>query len=176
MSREDRLEDRAERLRRDFDASFARPLEVRERTVTEFLVIRLAGSTWAIARSEVSAVYADLTITHVPGAPPELLGVALQRDRAFPVYDLGTLLGRPTEHPRWVALAAVPVPVAFAFDGLDDHVACAQADITTTATGGLAHVERLVRLGAATLPIASLTSVVAMLLARGVASSKKESI
>lgn len=160
------MDRRADRLRADFDAMFARAPIAEDVGAVEILVVRIADTRWALARNDIAAVYAHVTITRVPGPTPELLGVAQRRNRVFPVYDLGALLGQPGRHAAWVALAAAAIPIAFSFDGIDDHVECASTAFSAASGNALAHVERTVQIGDAPIPIISIASVIGALTAR----------
>ena len=63
-------------------------------------VDRLAArERFALSAAQVLEVTGDLTIRNVPGAEPPLLGLVAWRDRAVPVFDLGSGFSRG-ESPR----------------------------------------------------------------------------
>jgi purine-binding chemotaxis protein CheW len=120
MSNASRIAERAAQLRRDFDRAFAEPIRFDETLKEDFLAIRAGGRPFAIRLSEISGLFADKTITPVPGGHPALRGIAGFRGTMLPAYDLQILLGLPgAQSPRWLMIAkAQPVALAFeAFDG-----------------------------------------------------------
>jgi chemotaxis signal transduction protein len=114
--------ERAAELRRDFDRSFAEPPRARRPPSVDLLAIRLGGEPFALRLSTVAGVFASKKLTPLPGASPDLLGIAGFRGSVVPVYDLAMLLGYPaSDRPRWLVLAAAQ-PVALAFEGLDGYL------------------------------------------------------
>ncbi|HUG26322.1 chemotaxis protein CheW [Piscinibacter sp.] len=114
--------DRATELRRDFDRSFAEPPRARRPPSIDLLAIRLGGDPHALRLSAISGVFASKKLTPLPGASPDLLGIAGFRGSVVPVYDLRMLLGYPaSDRPRWLVVAAAQ-PVALAFEGLDGYL------------------------------------------------------
>jgi len=114
--------DRAAELRRDFDRSFAEPPRAQRPLSVDLLAIRLGGDPFAVRLSAVSGVFASKKLTPLPGASPDLLGIAGFRGSVVPVYDLRMLLGYPaTDRPRWLVVAAAQ-PVALAFEALDGYL------------------------------------------------------
>ena len=121
-SGEVQIGEQAAELRRDFDRSFAEPPRARRPPSVDLLAIRLAGDPFMLRLSAVSGVFASKKLTPLPGASPELLGIAGFRGSVVPVYDLSMLLGYPaSDKPRWLVLAAAQ-PVALAFEGLDGYL------------------------------------------------------
>jgi purine-binding chemotaxis protein CheW len=59
------------------------------------MVFELADGRFGIRSSEVREVLRAVTISPLPGAPPELEGVINVRGRVLPVVDLRALLGLP---------------------------------------------------------------------------------
>jgi purine-binding chemotaxis protein CheW len=116
--------DRAAELRRDFDRSFQLPVLLADGTDEAFLAIRVLGDPYAMRVTEVSGVFVDRPVTPLPGPLPELLGIAGFRGALTPVYCLGRLLGYETPAParRWLVTIAGTRALAFAFQGLDEHV------------------------------------------------------
>lgn len=108
--------DRAAELRAAFDRSFAAPLRIDATITQDLLAIRVGAEPYAIRLSQVSGLFADKTITRVPGGVAALLGIAGFRGAIVPVYSLRTLLGHAgAQSPRWLVTAAV-APVAFAVE------------------------------------------------------------
>ena len=114
---------RIERLRGDFDRSFAEPARSHDVEHVELLAIRAGGRPYAIRLSQTSGLHPDRPVTVLPGPLPALLGLAGFAGTAVPVYDLAALLGHPvSERPRWLVLATGRPPLGLAFHELDGHV------------------------------------------------------
>lgn len=115
-------------LRQAFDRSFVEPPRPALAEFEDLLAVRIGTDPYAVRLAATAGLVADRPVTRLPGAPPELLGVAGLRGAVVPVYDLGTLLGRPRAAtasdaaPRWLVLVAGSPPVAVAFDRLDGHL------------------------------------------------------
>ncbi len=129
------LSQRPAELRREFDAGFAVPARVDERSRVELLLVRVGPDQHAIRLSEIRGLHSDRLITPVPGPLPELLGLVSLRGVIVPVYDLRLLLGYSTGMtPRWLVLA-MPGPVGLAFEHLEGHAVVAPRDIVTESNG-----------------------------------------
>ena len=75
-----------------------------------------AREPYAVRLSEISGLFADKTITRVPGGAAALLGIAGFRGAIVPVYGLRALLGHSgAQSPRWLVIATA-APVALAFE------------------------------------------------------------
>jgi len=63
-------------------------------------------------------------IVPVPGAAPELLGLAGIRGGVVPVFSLASILGEPSssDQDRWMLLCGTPEPIAIAFSQFDGHL------------------------------------------------------
>lgn len=121
---------RRDRLREDFDRSFAEPARSHDEEHLELLTIRAGGRPYAIRLSQTSGVHPDRPVTPLPGPQPALLGLAGFAGAVLPVYDLAALLGHPVaEVPRWLVLAAGTPPLGLAFHSLDGHVQAVTGDI-----------------------------------------------
>ena len=88
------------------------------------LAILVAGEPYAIRLRDISGLLTTRKIVAVPGATPDLLGLAGVRGDLVPVFDLGALLGRPalTEPPRWLALCGADERIALAFAEFAGHL------------------------------------------------------
>lgn len=142
-----RVTGHASAMRRAFDASFALPPRAAEVERIQLLLVRLGPDPHAIRLREISGLFVDRRVGHVPGPLPELLGVASLRGAIVPVYDLRVLLGYPAgPPPRWLVVAS-PGPVALAFDHLDGHAVVSPDDIVAEPEGepGRRHARELVR-------------------------------
>jgi chemotaxis signal transduction protein len=114
---------RIDRLREDFDTSFAQPVRRHDGEQVELLAIRAGGSPYALRLSQTQGLHQDRPITSLPSPQPALLGLAGFAGTVVPVYDLAALLGHPVAgRPRWLVLTAGAPPLAFAFHDLDGHL------------------------------------------------------
>ena len=114
---------KVDRLRADFDRSFAQPVRSHDAEYVELLAVRSGGRPYAIRLSQTSGLHPDRPVTPLPGPLPALLGLAGFAGTVVPVYDLAALLGHPvTQRPRWLVLATGSPPLGFAFHALDGHV------------------------------------------------------
>jgi len=114
---------RIERLRQDFDRSFAEPVRRHDEEHVELLALRAGGRPYALRLAQTAGLHPDRPVTPLPGPLPALLGLAGFAGTVVPVYDLAALLGHPDgENPRWLVLASGSPPLGLAFHGLDGHV------------------------------------------------------
>jgi len=155
----------AARLRADFDRSFAEAPAVRAEAPVGLLAVRVGDAPYAVRLADVAALHRDVRVSpFVAGVTTALLGLAVFRGAAVPVYDLGELFGviaRPA--PRWVVLVRAPSLVALAFDRFEAHAVVDAGAVLAAAPG--ARAGALVR-GAAVLdgasrPLVDVASVVA---------------
>ncbi|MGH7284332.1 MAG: chemotaxis protein CheW [Polyangiaceae bacterium] len=153
------LRSRAEALRLDFDAGFARaapPLPAHE----DFLAARIGDGAYAIRLSEIAGVHRDRKITRVRSRASHLLGVAAFRGTTAPIYDLREILGYSVSSPpRWLVLAQSSSPVGFAFDALEGHVRIAvDSGALEIDRAGNRFVQGVVRTGGRSLSVLRLAS------------------
>jgi purine-binding chemotaxis protein CheW len=152
----------AERLRRQFDASFAAPPAAAAASLDDLLLINVGPQRYALRLTEIRALHADLKIVSVPGPRAELLGVVGLRGAMVPIYDLALLLRQARAlHPRWIALAQGADVVGFAFDAFESHLrvpasALAQGDGESKQGS---HRHGAVHVLGAVVPIIHLTSI-----------------
>jgi purine-binding chemotaxis protein CheW len=150
---------RIERLRSDFDRSFAEPARSHDVEHVELLAIRAGGRPYAIRLSQTSGLHPDRPVTLLPGPLPALLGLAGFAGTAVPIYDLAALLGHPvTEQPRWLVLATGRPLLGLAFHELDGHVRMDAAAIVGEDDGGQGPVRGMVTLPGGTRPIVDVPS------------------
>jgi chemotaxis signal transduction protein len=110
---------RAVDMRRAFDRTFAEPIQFDDILQENFLGIRAGGQACALRLSEISGLFADKKVTHVPGGHPALRGIAAFRGAIVPVYDLQALLGvAGVQTSRWLVIAKAS-PIALAFDAFE---------------------------------------------------------
>jgi len=124
--------DRARQLRDDFDAGFAVPPEPGHRGETDLLLVRAGNEPYAMSRTEVTGIHADVRIVAVPSSAPELLGLAAIRSVVVPVYALDRLVGAASSSgssvPRWLVTID---HVAIAFDRFEGYRRVALAKSTS---------------------------------------------
>jgi purine-binding chemotaxis protein CheW len=126
---------RAADMRKAFDRAFAEPPPPEAEAAADYLGIRIGGIAYAVALSEIGAVFADKKIAPLPSGASELLGVAGVRGDIVPVFSLGALIGQGggDEKPRWLVLAGGG-RAGFAFDVLDGHLRIPIAQIAAVAS------------------------------------------
>ena len=83
----------AERLRADFDGSFAEPLREASAGARDFVLVAAGGAPWALALKGLGGIEHGRVLVPLPSSRAALLGVAGVRNAAVPVFDLAALLG-----------------------------------------------------------------------------------
>ena len=146
---------RIDRLRADFDRSFAEPARSHDVEHVELLAVGAGGRPYALRLSQTAGLHPDRPVTPLPGPLPALLGLAVFAGTVVPVYDLAALLGHPAAtRPRWLVLATGTPPLALAFHELDGHVRVdADAIVGETAGDGQDFLRGMVALTGGTRPI-----------------------
>jgi purine-binding chemotaxis protein CheW len=163
--------DAARALRAAFDAAFAAPPVAAAAAGDAFLALQVGATAYAVRVAEVSGLDRHRRVVPVPAASGGLLGLMGRAGKLVPVYDLATVLGRPSpplvEDP-WLVLCGVAEPVAFAcavvagFRRADGGATEAEA----AATGAREHVSGALRLDGRVAHVLSLPSIVAALYRR----------
>lgn len=126
-------------LRSAFDRAFAAPLQPDRAAGADLIAIRIGGEPFALHLGEVAGLFADRTITRVPGGVAALIGIAGFRGTLVPVYSLRTLLAiSATAPPRWLIVAASS-PVALAFEAFEGHLRASADAIVPRRTPGQMH-------------------------------------
>jgi len=175
MSDDARVQLRAEALRREFDAAFARVAGRQDAPVEELLMIRVSGDPYALRLAECAGLFVDRRITPLPTAVPELLGLAGFRATLVPVYDLRTLLGYTRgETPRWMVSAKGGTVVALGFDAFEAHERVDRASLVADDAPAQRHAPRLVRLPGGARPLLSVPSLLEAIEARARSDRSKE--
>jgi purine-binding chemotaxis protein CheW len=92
-------------------------------STSEYVVVRLGGSRYALPMESVAEVGRPPSLTRVPGVPTWLAGVANWRGRVLAVLDLRPLLsnaGEPMDRrARLVVLHRNAVPVGLLTEGVE---------------------------------------------------------
>lgn len=153
-----------EALRREFDATFARPLREAGEDIHELLAIRVADKPYALRIAELGGVSAHHRVTRVPSAQAALRGLVGLRGALVPVFDLALLLGEPVanETPRWLALSRGDQPLALAFATVEGHLPVVTSELMA-GDGGRELVEQVIRGPTGLRPVVSLGKVVSLL-------------
>ena len=160
-------------LRKAFDRVFAEPPPPEAEAAADYLGIRIGGAPYAVALSEIGAVFADRKIAPLPSSAGELLGVAGVRGDIVPIFSLGALLGQGgDDKPRWLVLAR-GARAGFAFDALDGHLRIPLAAIAP-AVSSRGFVEANAVIGKQARPIVSVAALMEHLEHRAGQSAAKE--
>ena len=174
MSDDARLS-RAETMRREFDAVFARAASRDDAPREGLLAIRVAGDAYALRLAECAGLFAARKVTPLPTTVPELLGLAGFRATLVPVYDLRALLGYPRgETPRWMVSTAGSAVVALAFDAFEAHLQVESALLVADDAPAQPHAPQLARLPGGARPLLSVPSLLAAIEARTRSDRSKE--
>jgi hypothetical protein len=110
---------RVEEMREEFDRGFAEPPPAPAGRTEEFLEVEVGRDPYALRLAELSGVQRAPRLTALPGAPPEVLGLAAVRGLVVPVFDLAALLGygRGEAQPPAIALCRGEPPIGLAQAG-----------------------------------------------------------
>lgn len=167
MADQHALQSRLVELRQSFDRAFAEPhAEGRVEARLELLAIRIGRDPYALRLSQIAAIEADRTITHVPSDHPELLGIAGLRGAVVAVFDLAGLLGAPRPDVlRWLVLAK-GAPVALAFSAFDGQLTVPLDALAATEASHAGRVHEVARGGGISLPVVDIPALLAGLDAR----------
>lgn len=118
------LEDRAVRLRDEFDERFATPAASTREEFVDFLLVQVAAHRFALRLSQIAGLTRSLPVVSVPSGRTELLGLSSIRGTILSVYSMAKMLGLAEAPPStsWLALSGNPDPIAVAFHELDGFV------------------------------------------------------
>ena len=158
----------ADALEREFDATFARPLEERATDLVDLLSIRVAGQPYALRVADIAGIAAGRRITRVPSPDPAFSGLVGIRGAVFAVHDLAALLGLParTNDARWVALAAGDAEIALAFDEVEGHLRLPPSALGTNDGSPTSFCEQALHADGELRPIIGVTRIVNVVLER----------
>ena len=81
----------AERMRAEFDRSFAEPARQNAADARDFVLIAAGGTHWALALEGLSGIEHGRPIVPVPSSRDALLGIIGVSSTAIPVFDFATL-------------------------------------------------------------------------------------
>lgn len=145
------LTGRLEELRREFDASFARPWTGDRWEPNSILCFTAEGSPFAVPLAGLERLAKAGEVAPVPSRSPALLGLTVVQARLMPVYSLARLIHMPpaAAPPAWLAVLRGPLPAALAVDALTGYTdsssvtAAAQGSAPPFVTGSVAHQGRL---------------------------------
>ena len=124
MSNVSTLYDTAADLQGAFDRSCTLPPNSGGIEQTEnLLLIRMAGDRYALRVRQIDGLASNRAIVPLPGAVPEMLGVAGISSGLVSVYSLAALLGYPPEpnEDRWLALCGKENRIGLAFSELEGY-------------------------------------------------------
>jgi purine-binding chemotaxis protein CheW len=167
---------RAVELREDFDRAFADPIRLDASANVALLAIRVGEQPMALRLSEIAGLFADKTVTCVPGSHPAMRGIAGFRGNILPVYDLHALLGLPiAQAPRWLVITA-GAPVALAFEAFSGQLRVPEAAVLpqTGQRGAADHAREFVRTPDFAGPILHLPSVLASIRSFNASTTPKQ--
>jgi purine-binding chemotaxis protein CheW len=129
-----RTSDRAARLRRDFDATFAAPPRPHREAGRRFLLVTVAGVPCAVPMDESASVHRSPVISPLPARLPAFRGVATMAGAVVPVYDLAARLGfTGATTGDWLIASAGRHRVALLVDGVEGY---AEADASASDAAG----------------------------------------
>jgi purine-binding chemotaxis protein CheW len=147
-------------LRDAFDRTFVQAPTPPAPDPERFLCLGVGAGSYVVRLAEVTGVVAGRKVTRLPGAVPELLGIAGLRGTILPVFDLAMLLGLTPDAPRWLITASAG-PVALAFDRFEGYLEVrGGAQAVGSAPANLRHVREVVRVADGPRPLISLASVI----------------
>lgn len=152
----------AERLRADFDRSFAAPPVAAASSAQRFIAIRVGGDPYAVALAQVAEIHSGRRVAKLPVDAPDLLGVANVRGVPTPIYDLAVCLGyAPGGQHGATLLVRGPAPLGLAFDAVEVHLAVDDGALVTARAVDPSHphVHGMLCLGDAPRPLVNLQSV-----------------
>jgi chemotaxis signal transduction protein len=162
---------RVEEMREEFDRGFAEPPPAPAGRTEEFLEVEVGRDPYALRLAELSGVQRAPRLTALPGAPPEVLGLAAVRGLVVPVFDLAALLGygRGEAQPPAIALCRGEPPIGLALGAVRRHLRVPAAAVQAGGPGKAerVHVEAFVRTAETVRPVIGIRSVLEAIRAPG---------
>ncbi len=110
-------------VRHTFDSAFSAPPRSFMGRQDMLLLVGLWEDAYAVRMRELSGVHRVERITPLPGATPDLLGIAVIQGHLTPIFSVGVLLGYPQQDTDacWVLLASADPPVGLAIPELQGY-------------------------------------------------------
>ncbi len=123
MTEEAPKESRANKLRREFDRTFASPPVPTSEEWEDLLLVRIAGDPYAIRMRDIMGILAKRTIIPVPAEAPGLLGLVGIRGEIVPVFGLSSWLGYGVDADSavWMIVCGTDEPIGFGFSEFEGH-------------------------------------------------------
>jgi chemotaxis signal transduction protein len=169
------LQAQLERLQRGFDDAYREAIPERARELEDLLAIEISGHPYALRVRELNGLYEDRSITALPGAPRELLGLAAVRGGLVAVYDLASLIGYARADDPRLFVGARGTSVAFAFRTLAGHRRVTRDKLAKREGDGKPWSVEVMREADQTRPILELTALVRELERRCTTNPTQES-
>ena len=162
------LSSRLIEIRRAFDESFARPPTTAATSAVGLIAVRVAAHPYAFRIDDLADVHQRCKVVPVPGAHPNLLGIAGIRGRMVPVYSLAALLGYDRRDEwRWLALCRSKHDLGLTFDELEYYLQASPRELFPRAAGedqgSDGYVRDVLRQDGATRQVIHTTSIIAAL-------------
>lgn len=112
-----------QKLRSEFDQTFARAPDAADAATEGLLAIRVGGSRYVVRADEISGVGTAGKVIRVPSRARGLAGLTGIRGTLLPVFSLVTLLDEAPGDatPGWLFFVGREEPLAFAFHGIDAY-------------------------------------------------------
>ncbi len=120
---------RVQLLKAAFDQTFATAPVLDRPEHEDLLLLKIAGTDFAVRFSEVARVVRGFQIAWLPSQAPALQGIVGIDRNVVPVFDLARLLDLTAPVAPGALLLATAAPVAFAVDSIVGHRRVAPNDI-----------------------------------------------
>lgn len=137
---------RLDRLRQEFDASFAEPIAQTDTRIERLLCFTAGGAKFAIPMAGLQAVAHCSSVTSVPSRVAALLGLTVVRAQILPVYSITHLtgIGEQSGTCHWLAILRGASPVALAIDTIEGYASdtaleTAAGDLSGLVSGIIRH-------------------------------------
>lgn len=119
------LQARLERLREEFDSSFAEPLKSLDLQKEQLLCFSAGGARYAMSMADLQSLARCASVTPVPSRAPALLGLAVVRAQVVPVYSLTRLtgLGAQDTQCHWLAILRGTAACALGLETVEGYAA-----------------------------------------------------
>jgi len=161
------LASRLVEIRRAFDESFARPPPEASTGAVGLIAVRVGTQPFAFRIDDLADVQERCKVIPVPGAHPNLLGIAGIRGRMVPVYSLAALMGHArTDEWRWLAICRSKLELGLTFDELECYLQASPAELFPAAAGESerkGHVRDVLRQDGSTRLVIHTSSIIAAL-------------